>query len=270
MLKGGANLMDNFLGKGDDETDLFNAQSQWNRLVCGKGTKQTENLPISILLDQGPVLYKDYSEDGTPVTHHGVELILFTRGFLLAKRERKRESVFGMFGKKEDFLTPLGSALWTDVHQIQTTDNQSILLRCGSKNPKEQVRFEILPAQNAAKWKFDLQMAAIRAHQNFVTEPHEELGWQYRLCNTPWFTEAVTGARQTEQEEGHEITTSDSAARSLDVLDKYNGLAPLHYATRANHMDMMRLLLQAGANPDVEDTEGRTPMYFGACSIFKK
>lgn len=49
----------------------------------------------------------------------------------------------------------------------------------------------------------------------------------------------------------------------LNALDTYNSYAPLHYATRANHVRVMRFLLEAGADVNVGDGYGRTPMYYG-------
>jgi Ankyrin repeats (many copies) len=260
---GFVNPLDSILGANnqDDESDPHNPQSQWNRLVNGKATRQTQNLPVSIVLKQGPVLYKDIVDEttGETVSHHGCQLILFTRGFLLAQNEQK-SSGLALFGaKKQDILVPLGSALWTDVKQIQTTAYQSLLITCGTNS--NSVQFDILPATDLEGWRTALQTAAIQCHYNCsASDAHTEMGWQYRLCHTPWFTEAVTGDCE---DLGLELSTSDSAEEALDQLDDYNSYAPLHYATRANHVEVIRKLLEAGANPNIEDGEGRTPMYFG-------
>ena len=267
----GKNVLDNLLGSGsahsDDYMDSHDPQSQWNRLVVGKSTPQTQNLPISIVLYQGTVMYKDYDETThQPVAHHGCDCILLTRGFLLCERTTKSAGFFG--SKKQDVLTPLGSSLWTDVRQIQTTHQQTLLLKCGGTDPDDQVTFELLPSSDLAGWRATLQAAATQAHLHFVApHHHDELGWQHRLCHTPWFTEAVTGEWQADEEQGQEWTTSDSAVQGLDGLDEYHAYAPLHYATRANHTTIMQRLLEAGANPNVEDGEGKTPMYYGTFYI---
>ena len=274
-----SNPLDNLLGGGNDAAargednkgDSYDdPQSIWNRLVVGKSTKQTQQLPVSLLLQQGTVLYKEMDEaTGDKIAdHHGCELILFTRGFLIAKPEIS----FGFFGKKNNILQPLGSALWTDVTQIQVTVHQTLKLTCGGgkqtkKDPNQKVvHFEVVPTtanQDLDHWKHALQTAATLAHQHFqnVHDSHMlEQGWQYRLCHTPWFTEAVTGVWE---DVGLELSTSDSAEAGLDQLDDFNQYAPLHYATRAQHLDVIRHLLQAGANPNVQDGEGKTPMYYG-------
>ena len=265
---GGGGIIGNILGgssHGESNDDPQNPQIQWNNLVSGKATNQTHNLPISIILQQGLVMYKDYDEKNQqPVAHHGCELLLLTRGFLLASRDIK----YNFFGKKQDILTPLGSSLWTDVRKIETTDQQSILLKCGSTDTKDQVSLEIMPSSDLSGWRSAFQAAAIKAHLHFLPDAHDELGWQHRLCHSPWFTEAVTGEWQVDQEQGQEMTTSSSAEQGLDSLDEYNSYAPLHYATRANHTDIMRGLLEAGASPNVQDGGGKTPMYYGTQSRF--
>jgi ankyrin repeat protein len=45
-------------------------------------------------------------------------------------------------------------------------------------------------------------------------------------------------------------------------LDKYNKLAPLHYATMGNMMHIMMYLLENRADPEVLDEDDRTPMYY--------
>jgi len=293
----GGNFFDNLLGGAgndshaaleEDDNGDQSPQAQWDRLVAGKSTAQTQKLPISILLKHGKgVMYKDVDFDETTgmsgtVTRHGCDLILLTRGFLIAQRETKSgggllgglNSLFGGQKKppeqKEEILQILGSALWTQVCQIQHIPmKSSLVLTCGVAGAptKDQVRFEIVvPSSDLEQWLSALQTAATQAHLNFASstkrDMHEERGWQYRLCHTPWFTEAVTGDVE-DDDFGLEMTTTESAEEGLDQLDTFNGLAPLHYATRANHYDVMRHLLQAGANPNVADKEGKTPMYYG-------
>lgn len=257
----GNKLMGSLLGGGGSSSaDSQDNQSQWNRLVSGKDSSQTQNLPVSIVLRQGTVLYKDYDEESQqPITHHGCECVLLTRGFFLAERDNKSA---GFFGKKQESLSPLGSCLWTEVRQIQTTNQQTLLLRCGGTNDSDGVTFEILPSGDLMGFRSAIQAAATQAHLHFVSKGHDELGWQHRLCHTPWFTEAVTGEWEADQEQGQELSIDDSAEKGLDGLDAFHSYAPLHYATRANHTEIMQRLLEAGANPNVKDGEGKTPMYF--------
>ena len=78
------------------------------------------------------------------------------------------------------------------------------------------------------------------------------------MVQTPWYTEAVTGQVQLETNMLDQMDNS-----TLNKLDIYNQCAPLHYATRANHVDAMRFLLQAGADPNLQDGMGRSAMQYG-------
>ncbi|MEV5708729.1 ankyrin repeat domain-containing protein [Actinoallomurus sp. NPDC052274] len=49
----------------------------------------------------------------------------------------------------------------------------------------------------------------------------------------------------------------------LDSRDKA-GVSPLHYASRHGHIDPVRLLLEAGANPNITENYGFTPLHEAA------
>ncbi|MGV9377155.1 ankyrin repeat domain-containing protein [Nonomuraea sp. NPDC003707] len=49
----------------------------------------------------------------------------------------------------------------------------------------------------------------------------------------------------------------------LDSRDK-DGVSPLHYASRHGHIDPVRLLLEAGANPNITENYGFTPLHEAA------
>ena len=52
--------------------------------------------------------------------------------------------------------------------------------------------------------------------------------------------------------------------RLINSFDK-NRIAPLHYAARYDHVDIMELLIKHGANINVKDKEeGLTPLHFCA------
>lgn len=244
-------------------------QTQWDLLVSGKNSYKTRTWPISILLKKGNVIYHDNN------SNHDCELFLFTRGFLLAIRDAQGASggFFGLGSKAA--LSPMGSALWTDIHCIHTTPSQSLVLTCaaGSDDTNEAINFEIVPSLDELdSWKQELQTAAIQAHQNLKTTAIHSLGWQYKLIQTPWFTEAITNNDRNNQpfeddSEGQEMRlhnedNNDSQA-FLNQLDEYHGLAPLHYAVRLHHANAIRALLEAGANPNLPDKEGKSPMYYG-------
>ena len=49
----------------------------------------------------------------------------------------------------------------------------------------------------------------------------------------------------------------------FNFTDEYfkdaEGLTPLHYASSCGHLAVVRLLLQRGADPNIQDLEGDTP-----------
>eukprot|EP00541_Cyclophora_tenuis_P019138 CAMPEP_0116549840 /NCGR_PEP_ID=MMETSP0397-20121206/5100_1 /TAXON_ID=216820 /ORGANISM="Cyclophora tenuis, Strain ECT3854" /LENGTH=227 /DNA_ID=CAMNT_0004074615 /DNA_START=200 /DNA_END=886 /DNA_ORIENTATION=+ len=49
----------------------------------------------------------------------------------------------------------------------------------------------------------------------------------------------------------------------MDKLDRYNGMAPLHYAAIHNNIHVIEhLIREGGANRELQDEEGRTAMYY--------
>ena len=44
------------------------------------------------------------------------------------------------------------------------------------------------------------------------------------------------------------------------------GCQPLHYASNRGKPELVRLLLQAGADVDPQDAEGRTPLMYAVCA----
>lgn len=81
------------------------------------------------------------------------------------------------------------------------------------------------------------------------------VGWQHALLQTSLYTAAVTGQDFYNGRDNQEL---------LNKPDTYNGLAPLHYAALHNQVHVIEHLLQEmGADPEVKDEDGRTPMYYG-------
>jgi ankyrin repeat protein len=52
----------------------------------------------------------------------------------------------------------------------------------------------------------------------------------------------------------------------VDVADS-NGETPLHWAVRKHNVPSVRLLLAAGADPNVKDKKGRTPV--DGCTTYR-
>uniref|UniRef100_A0A1I8ANX4 ANK_REP_REGION domain-containing protein n=1 Tax=Steinernema glaseri TaxID=37863 RepID=A0A1I8ANX4_9BILA len=54
----------------------------------------------------------------------------------------------------------------------------------------------------------------------------------------------------------------EAIGRRLNVVD--DDLPPLHYAVRHGHLQMIRAFLQYGADPNITNKEGQTPLHFAA------
>ena len=48
-----------------------------------------------------------------------------------------------------------------------------------------------------------------------------------------------------------------------DVQGKIDGKTPLHLTLEHNHKECVLILLDGGANPDIQDAEGRTALHYG-------
>jgi ankyrin repeat protein len=59
------------------------------------------------------------------------------------------------------------------------------------------------------------------------------------------------------------ITDEPGSVRLIDALDS-NGHAPLHHASHGGHLDAVKWLLDAGADPRVSTPEGMTPLLVAA------
>jgi len=213
----------------------------------------------SIVLKRGLIQFEQYQDFQS-------ELILLTRGFVVARPNYQYIPRFQ------------AGDLWTSVVQVQPTNPLSITLSCTSRATtsshltltqlKQQQQYGCYTyeiscetPQEQASWLDALRKVVIQAHDSAATNEKEMggLGWQYRVVYVPFFTEAVTGNPIQKEK----ILAGSSGHIDLDVLDSYNSYAPLHYATRANHVRVMQFLLEAGADHQVGDGYGRTPMYYG-------
>jgi Leucine-rich repeat (LRR) protein len=211
----------------------------WRKLNPSVAQASQDNIPMSIVLKRGPVSW---------ASHDDCELILLTRGFVVARKVFQYTPRF-----------QLGD-LWSNVDNIRPSGTSSFTIAC---NDMKTLEFRCPTAADLESWMSALRIVALQAythHSSLLDADDEENdrfqpGWQYKLIQTPWFTEAVTGQVQLES---NMLDSMDN--RDLNVLDTYNQCAPLHYATRANNVDAMRFLLQAGADPNLPDGMGQTPM----------
>ncbi len=56
-------------------------------------------------------------------------------------------------------------------------------------------------------------------------------------------------------------------ARIINSFDK-NNVAPLHYAARYDHDDIVKLLIKHGANLNIKAEDGLTPLHYCARYVF--
>lgn len=244
----------------------------WKQLVLKSSSPSSPSsmTTSSIILKRGPIQFDEFQD-------YHCELIFLTRGFVVARPNFQ-------------FIPRFQAGdLWTSVVQIQPNSPTSFTIHCSTRGLSSnfahltlaqlkqqqqydsyQYTFSCATTLEQSAWLEALRIAVIRAHDAAGTEDKEEggLGWQYRLVYVPFFTEAVTGNPILKenilsgscQSDG---VTDTAVSFDLNKLDSYNSYAPLHYATRANHTHVMRFLLEAGADAQIGDGYGRTPMYYG-------
>ena len=63
------------------------------------------------------------------------------------------------------------------------------------------------------------------------------------------------------QDEVEYVKSLLSQSFDLNVLDSGHGYAPLHWAVACGNYEMVKLLLEAGADPNIFSSDGMTPMW---------
>jgi ankyrin repeat protein len=142
----------------------------------------------------------------------------------------------------------------------------------------------------AVAWWNALRTIVIQYHEYHLT--CTDLGWQYRYVYTPYFTMAVTnliddshcpithvmtnnrpaGSTHAPSESPVDLSlpqaqpndTHEDYSPDINAIDEYNGLAALQYAVKLNHAPAVSTLLEMGANPNVTDANGHSPIYWAA------
>lgn len=205
-------------------------------MIQGIGSQMSQDLEYllygghSIIVKRGGVSWQEKDCD----------LVLLTDGFLLVHRNF---SSFNPLAKRYEFCH-----LWKETKSCYLQGDSFVILL------DEGAVIE-LSSEDSTSWLHALEHILIEyaLHNPSSEELTAEIGWQYGLVRRPAYTAAVTGD-----------STTMGDLSDVNTLDDYNCFAPLHYALQHEtcNLEIIEKLLDAGADPNLEDNEGRTPMYF--------
>lgn len=196
----------------------------------------------SIILKRGPI-----KMDGA-----NRELIIMTHGFVVAKL--KSGGMFDLMTRPYD-----SSGLYDDVKWIrdiwQIEDKHQFRLLAGTLSGTREILFETDSPVTKQAWMqaFERVLFENRSHQSSEQRALRDFGWQHELVQTSIYTAAVTG----------QAFFGESHLEDINTPDEYNKLTPLHYAAMYNQVHIIQHLVEKGADMELEDEEGRTPIYYG-------
>jgi uncharacterized protein YdaU (DUF1376 family) len=189
----------------------------------------------SIIAKRGNLVWED----------NDCDLVLFTDGLLLLYRNA---SAFNPLAKRYEFCH-----MWKDVKLCYLEGNSVVIDIQDGTSIK--LSPESSSSEDADDWMKALERIVIEytIHNPSSEKLTDEVGWQYNLVRKPAFSAAVSGDVSIMGE-----------IQDVNALDEYNSYAPLHYALQHEtcNLEIIEKLLDAGADPNLEDNEGRTPMYF--------
>lgn len=230
----------------------------------------------SIVLKRGPclVLPTKNDDDAKPQQQQQqeCELILLTHGLVVAvtkmnnlssssNRVVLRQFYAAVPWSNVEFVTPStlsasnpSSTHWTIIVQPKERydEDEEESPQQSSSSSSSSFTFACSDALQCSAWLEAMEIVLVRHHEYNCTR--QDLGWQYQYVYKPGFTTAVTNRVDLDDC----LTTTPAM---LNVVDEYNGWTPLHYAIQHHHMSALHSLLEAGADPNVSDREGHTPMF---------
>lgn len=251
-----------------EEPNSQGNRKAWNALIHPEAPE-----PISVILKRGPVLVVPPLQSSSSTTMattlpQEAELILLTHGFIVAvavtntsrrlRRDRKK-NLQQVVERRFD-----RAVLWSQVEYVAHGPDTTVEL-CLQRSEGliesaegETLRFMCAHEVSHQAWLDAIEkiMIEYNIHHHTPRSQQHELGWQYCIVHKPGFTLAVTNRNP------YDSFAPSNDAKSLDTLDVYNGMAPIHYATRAGNLTALEVLLQNGADPNLPDREERTPMYY--------
>ena len=121
------------------------------------------------------------------------------------------------------------------------------------KTESDEFYFECATKLHKEAWLEALERVLVKTRSRARSTKARERGWQHALVQTSLHSAGVTGL---------DDLCCDEWSDEKNKLDTYNRLSPLHYATMNNFMHIMDYLLSHGADPEVQDEDERTPMYY--------
>lgn len=199
--------------------------------------------PRSILLKRGPVLCDGQER----------ELILLTHGFVLAKISDNVKSSPRLFSMARTYDQ---CALYTSVRRVidlwedeangqywfsvHTSDQEFFVFSCSTLIHKR-------------AWLDAWERAVVQDRMHSPDNNNNALGWQHAMLQTSLHAAAVTG------DEGLLV---EAWLEHKNRVDAYQKFTPLHYAVLCDNYNVAEFLLRHGADPEVQDPDGRTPMYY--------
>ena len=264
----------------DAETQQWNAVVHPARLLPPDSTEPKK--PGSILLKRGQCLLVQQSSAKDASSGSGdeeddvkeCEVLLMTHGLIIGimGEQPPVDVTAGSTEERPVILRELDRAIeWDHIEYISpTTTALSKLAWCidlvpssdnGNKKPScRQITLVCTMQSELTHWFEGLHTAVVRHHMHapgpISSGPRSMLGWEYHQVHISAFTLAVTN-RDADQSE-HALTKDDA---NLNRIDEYNEYAPIHYAVKLNNGPALQALLEAGADPNLPDGMGHTPMW---------